>query len=169
LDLTVEYRRDLGWGDLRWAGQFTWQFEDKVGLFADRITDGNGTVGEPKFVGNTNLQIRRGDWTHFWGTDIVGEASEGDFVGNIVSAPLYGGQTLLKINTELTIYHDLSARWSNDGWSITGGIANVFNELPPAVSNELNAGRYGKFGTVADVSQYDILGRRAFVNVSYEF
>ena len=61
----------------------------------------------------------------------------------------------------------LAARAPADGFTILGGVSNVFNETPPAVT--LGQGEYSTVGGSVFASQYDYLGRRVFLNISTHF
>ena len=54
-------------------------------------------------------------------------------------------------------------------WKVSeqGGVANVFNEEPPQVSQ--NAGNYSMVGRSVLSSQYDYIGRRVFVSIQAKF
>jgi iron complex outermembrane receptor protein len=46
-------------------------------------------------------------------------------------------------------------------------VSNIFDEAPPAVTR--STGEFERVGNSAFYSQYDWLGRRAFVNVTGSF
>ena len=57
-----------------------------------------------------------------------------------------------------------------DKWTTIFGIANLFDEHPPALSTVPIGGKqYSTVGTSVVASQYDYLGRRVFVNLSKKF
>lgn len=62
-------------------------------------------------------------------------------------------------------YHTASAALNIDNWEITLGITNLFEKEPPRVSPSYVTA----VGNSALYSQYDILGRRAFLNLQYSF
>ena len=164
IDLTVRYGMDLPW-DVRMVAdlQSTWQLKDTEAKFADTVVDHNGFVGDPDWSGQLNLSFSKGDWTGFWGVDMVGKASdaETEVDHNTANTLFY------KIHTEFTAYHNVSLRRKFEGWSITGGVSNLFNETPPAVT--LGQGNYSTVGTSVLSSQYDYIGRRAFLNIQAHF
>jgi outer membrane receptor protein involved in Fe transport len=59
-----------------------------------------------------------------------------------------------------------------DDWTFLVGVANAFDQQPPRVTDPtFNAGAYQTIsgtGTLG-VSQYDLVGRRFFVNLSKRF
>ena len=164
IDLTVRYGLELPW-DVRMTTelQSTWQLKDTEAKFADTVQDFNGFVGDPDWTGQLNLSFQKGDWTGFWGIDMIGKASDAESYADKNTA----GTLFYKIHTEFTAYHNVSVRKQFEGWSITGGVANLFNETPPAVT--LGQGNYNTVGTSVLSSQYDYVGRRAFLNIKAHF
>ena len=143
--------------------QSTWQLEDKKALFADFVEDNNGRVGDPDWTGQLNFRFSRGDWTGFWGIDMVGKASDAEFFDDRNAA----GTTFYKIHTEFTAYHSLSLQKRFEDWSLVGGVANLFNELPPQVT--MAQGDYNMVGRSVLSSQYDYIGRRVFLSMQAKF
>lgn len=164
IDLTVRYDRELSFGDLRVQGQFTWQLEDTISLFAGNQIDTNGDVGDPDWVGNVDFRLTRGDWTYFWGVDFIGKASEAEDIGNSNTART----TFYKVHTELTTYHDVSVRRKFDDFEVLVGVSNLFDEHPPAVTT-INLGQFASEGGSVLASQYDYVGRRGFVQLRKKF
>jgi iron complex outermembrane receptor protein len=164
IDLTVRYGQELPWDTkLTVDLQSTWQLEDTTALFAGTLVDSNGFVGDPDWTGQLNFRLTKGEWTGFWGIDMVGKASDAeDYVDRNTA-----GTTFYKIHTEFTAYHSVSLQKKFDNWELLGGVANVFNEAPPAVS--LGQGNYNTVGTSVLASQYDYIGRRMFVNITARF
>ncbi|NGM50174.1 TonB-dependent receptor [Caulobacter sp. 602-2] len=164
IDLTVNYSHDLP-ADIRMTIdlQSTWQLEDKKALFADFVEDNNGRVGDPDWTGQLNFRFSRGDWTGFWGVDMVGKASDAEFFDDRNAA----GTTFYKIHTEFTAYHSLSLQKRFEDWSVVGGVANLFNELPPQVT--MAQGDYNMVGRSVLSSQYDYIGRRVFLSMQAKF
>jgi iron complex outermembrane receptor protein len=164
IDLTVRYGQELPWDSkLTVDLQTTWQLEDTTALFAGTTVDSNGFVGDPDWTGQLNFRLTKGDWTGFWGIDMVGKASDAEDYADKNAA----GTLFYKIHTEFTAYHSISLQKKFDDWSILGGVANVFSEDPPAVS--WLQGDYSTVGASVLASQYDYYGRRLFVNITARF
>jgi len=164
IDLTVRYGQDLPWDTKMVVElQSTWQLKDTEAKFADTVVDDNGSVGDPDWTGQLNLSFTKGDWTGFWGVDMIGKASDAETEVDKNTA----GTLFYKIHTEFTAYHNVSLRKQFEGWSITGGVSNLFDEAPPAVS--YLQGDYSTVGNSVLSSQYDYLGRRAFLNIKAHF
>ncbi len=160
IDLTIRYEHEVDFGRFIFDSQFSWQLEDKTAVYPGNTEDFNGDIGDPDFVGNMSLRFERGDWTAFWGVDMIGKASEAEDIGD--------GDGAWKVHNEFTAYHSVSLRKKFDSWTVTGGMANVFDEAPPAVTT-LSLGQFNHIGTSVLGSQYDYFGRRAFVSVQKRF
>jgi iron complex outermembrane receptor protein len=178
IDLAMRYNRDLGFANFTADAQATWTLEDQSELFVGAVSNPNGQIGNPQFVGNLNFQLERGPWTAFWGVDMVGkQANYRDFVnGSNLSTIDYDGPGgaapivyQFKAEAEFTAFHSLSLRHRADDWSVLVGVANILDEQAPSVSN-IGAG-VSTIGTSVLASQYNeaYLGRRAFIRVSKSF
>ena len=171
IDLTVRYGHEFSFGDLTIDGQFTWQLEDRVQLLgSSTIEDTNGETTEPDFTGQVNFRFDRGDWTAFWGVDLIGKASDTEeFGGDVFFSSRYSSvpgvpvPVYYKQYTEFQTYHDFSLRYRMDDWTFQAGVQNVFDERPPSQS----AGQF-RIGTAA-INLYDMIGRRAFFSVNRRF
>jgi iron complex outermembrane receptor protein len=92
---------------------------------------------------------------------------------NIVTGgPIYG-RYCVDLKVPRILYHNLSLSRSigaDNEFEFTFGVANLFDKRPPRVTiQEFQFGEITTFGPVAFASQYEFLGRRAFVNVSRRF
>ncbi|MDZ7645504.1 MAG: hypothetical protein U5K76_15580 [Woeseiaceae bacterium] len=54
-----------------------------------------------------------------------------------------------------------------NGVTVLGGVANAFDEEPPQLTRVASGNEYSMVGNSLLVSQYDPLGRRFFLNVTY--
>ncbi len=97
IDLTVRYQHEWDFGKLTIDSQFTWQLHDTTQLFGNFApSDYNGaTFGfdGPDFTGNLNIRFDHGDWTAFWGMDILGKASDTELYGTDTFASTRFSQT----------------------------------------------------------------------------
>jgi iron complex outermembrane receptor protein len=164
LDLTVNYGQELPW-DVRldMELQSTWQFKDTTALFADTVVDSNGFVGDPDWTGQLNFRFTKGDWAALWGIDMVGKASDAEDYADSNTTKT----TFYKVHTEFTAYHSISLQKKFEDFTLLGGVANLFDEAPPQVSQ--NAGNYNMVGRSVLSSQYDYIGRRLFVSFQAKF
>jgi iron complex outermembrane receptor protein len=171
IDATIRVIHDFG-GDtsLTFQSQMTWQMEDKTALFAGFFEDNNGEAGDPIWVGDFNLQLDTGPWTVFYGLDVIGATDDReDWVdGNGTLCPTYVslGTVCLDLTTDATFYHSVSVtREINDMFTLTAGVANLTDQKPPRVS-DFNGNGARMMGQGLFYSQYDLIGRRYFVNFS---
>jgi iron complex outermembrane receptor protein len=176
LDLNVRYQHEFDFGDLVVEAAATWTFKEVVELFQSGGTfttnDYNGSTGDPDFTGTLRFGLTRGDFTYNWFSNFIGHASNNELFGtdpllNYTNNTNVAQLVRQKRETEATLTHDVSVRYRNDDWSLTVGIANLFDEEPPAVSTGFGFSRTGTVPITA--SQYDFLGRRYFINVSKSF
>jgi len=172
LDLTARYEHEFSFGTLLLNAQTTWTFTDEIRVFRTFATNTfNGEVYDADFTANVDVRFDWTDWTFFWNIDMASRASndEGAFA---VNGDLYTWRGTpfigeFKQYTEFVATHDLSARYRADDWSVTFGVQNVLDDPPPNVSQ---GGAFGKTGnSVAIGGPYDLLGRRAFIEVVKEF
>lgn len=176
LDLEARYVQDLEIGTLTIESSMAWSFERIINLFgADFIAgvdnnDYNGTIGYPYVSGDLLVQLERGDWTYSVFSDYVGRQDNNSQYTSNLDGPLayFGvGGARYKGYTEATMYHGASLQWEGDTWTFAGGIRNIFDEAPPAVSNAVVTTVSGT--TPAFSTSHDLLGRRAFVSVQKRF
>lgn len=169
VDIAATYSRDFTFGTLTLDTSHTIQFEDELTLFpASEPEDFMGEAGRPKWVADAGATLDRGPWSFFWGVDFIGKTSNIDSYGGNTGT-YFGTPVRFKLKTEDTVYHNVSvARELPYDINVRVGVANVFDEAPPAVTT-LNLGEYNTVGTSAFYSQYDWLGRRFFVNMSKKF
>lgn len=170
IDLTMSYRHETPLGDLTVQSQLTYQLEDTTALFVGTTVDANGNNGDPFFVGNLDFRLDQGNWTYFWGMNIIGPSSDADnVVGSAPASALAGNPARnFEIDAETTIYHSFSVRYAQDDWTILGGIANLSDEAPPAVTT-VGGAQQSTIGPSRFDSQYDFIGRRVFVRLSRRF
>lgn len=176
LDFTARWFHDFNWGTLTLDSQTTWTLETNQSIFADSPTDFLGDVGNPELVGNFNASVSRGPWTAFWGFDWIGNQDDTlDFVraNGLPFQTIDGRVTEIKAEAEFTGFHSVSLAYESEGdgwsggWTVSGGVANLFDEKPPAAS----AIAVSTLGNSVFSSQYTeaYYGRRAFVRLSKSF
>ena len=166
IDLKFVYRKDFAFGDLVIDSSHRWTTRSAEGLFLDdELLEIQGTIGDPIYNSSTQFRFTRKDWLYAWTVSAVGPTNQAKFFNggvNPVAQPpgsyyAYNGvnSVLYKTNTETTITHSMAVRYKSDNWTVVAGIANVFDELAPAVST----GVVNRLGVNPLTSQYDILGR----------
>jgi len=170
-DITLRYEHEFNFGDLSVDLSATKTLEDVVNLFDPGLASGfetndfNGSIGDPEWVGDATIQLRRGDFTYSWFVDYIGP-TDNRILGTAEVVAYFGRQGRRIITTDDWLSHDLSVRWRGDNVVITGGVANVFDAQPPTVSTGAaqRLQNYALGGT-----QYDLRGRTFFLRVGYEF
>lgn len=187
LDFTLNVRQDLGnKGNLNILIAATRQLKDDILLLpGSPLQTDNGELGSPKLVAEANFTwvSPSKKWTVFYGIDFVGKTSlVNEFLEdnggdpcidsvNVVTGEDLRGRYCPKLTTPATWYHNLSVSRSigaKDEFEMTLGVSNLFNTKPPRIS-VLNGGQAATFGQAPAVSQYDLYGRRYFLNVTRRF
>jgi iron complex outermembrane recepter protein len=172
VDVTARVTQDLGnMGRLSLLGQMTWQIEDLFELFQGFEADDNGESSEPVWVGDFKATWDKGPWSLFYGMNVIGGTSDEEDLRNsrggdvCFSSPVRGGLICPVYKLDAQFYHNASlTREIGDKFSMTIGVNNLFDTKPPRVSGSFSPissiGQAPVFGT-----QYDLVGRRAFVSV----
>ncbi len=176
LDYTLQYTQNnifAGW-DLDFRTNWVNQITDDEELFDGNVQSVNGEAGDPEWVGEANIILSKNDWTAFWGINYVGETSdEGDFIaanGELCRVSTRVGDYCVDLNAEATVYHNASLSRDFEDWRFTLGVSNLFDTPPPRVTTSgFNGAEISTIGQMPFVSQYDVFGRRAFVNVTKRF
>ncbi len=170
-DYSLRYTNELGgWGNLRVDLNANRQIEDEQAIFTDDPTDLNDQVGEPVWVGRYSISLGRGDWEVYYGGRYVGSASEERFYSDDVTT-LFGETLRQDLGVDSVLYHSLSASYNFEdiGIRVLLGVANLTDEEPPRISLLGTTDRIASVGQSAFYSQYDWLGRRVFMNMTWDF
>jgi iron complex outermembrane receptor protein len=171
IDITLRYEHEFNFGNLIVDVSATQTMEDVVNLFDPSIASGfatndfNGSIGDPEWVGDAQIQLRRGDFTYSWFIDYIGP-TDNRILGFAEVVNYFGLQGRRIITTDDWLSHDVSVRWIGDKLTVTGGVANIFDAQPPVVSTGA-AQRLQNFALAG--TQYDLRGRTYFLRVGYEF
>ena len=173
VDVTARISQDLGrFGSLSLLAQTTWQIEDRFELFQGFIANSEGELGDPTFVGDFKATWTQGPWSLLYGLNVIGGTSNEEDLRNARSglvcfnSVVRGGPICPVYRIEPQFYHALSlTRDIGKRFTMTIGMNNIFDTAPPRISGSFGPipnriGQLPTFGT-----QYDILGRRAFVSV----
>ena len=172
-DVALSYSVDTSYGNLRFDTQHTFQLESKEAFFADTVIDTNGEFGDPKHVATYNLALQNDNWVFNWNINYIGGVSNREAYEERVgksTATYRGEQYDVVIASDSVMYHAFSViyDWKDQGLKTAFGVANAFDKQPPQVTT-LNLGELNTQGRSAFYSQYDWLGRRVFLNLSYDF
>ncbi len=172
-DIALNYNVDVGYGEVTFDMQHTFQKEARQGLFEDTVIDTNGEFGDPKHVANYNLRFDRNNWSVNWRVNYIGAVSNVDSyfqrTGDY-TATVRGDEVDVVLGADSVMYHAFSFTYdfAEDGLKTTLGVSNAFNKKPPRVTT-LNLGELNTEGNSAFYSQYDWYGRRIFLNATYQF
>jgi len=166
IDVTMRYQHDVGFGDLtlnaRVSYILNWESQLRNASVPTQLHD---RIGNPRWVANLNARLDYNDWTFYWAGNFVPGTDNQKFFAS--SSATYFGETVYPVRkVEFYQTHDISARRIFDDWSLQVGIQNVFDEAPNYISASSNATRVGNFPLT---SQYDWIGRRAYVSVGYNW
>lgn len=182
LSLNIDYTLDLAFGEFRINSESTFVVAGEQKLFATSTPEKFlGDIGSPELVSSTQFQFNRKDWTFTWTTRYVGPTSDlTDFLERFDTNPTDAGdiygfngvpQALYKVDTEAVFYHAITVRYRSDNWTVIGGITNLFDEAPPAISTAPNGftPTTDRLGTAPLTSQYGLNGRSLSFEVRRRF
>jgi outer membrane receptor protein involved in Fe transport len=160
VDYTIRYEHEVGPGAFLVSTQATRYMEQANNLFPDDPLDYlNGTINNPKYSAVVDLTYTFGNWRIRYGVEWLDSMDSTAF---------------LELNPATSIYdfavddyqeHYASVRYTNNGWQVTAGMRNIFDEEPPTISQ----GYYNRVGNAPLYSGYDYFGREAFVQVAKQF
>ncbi|WP_427791157.1 TonB-dependent receptor plug domain-containing protein [Brevundimonas diminuta] len=165
LDYTLRYRNDVGPGSLLFNLAVTQYTEISNKLFAeDPLEDYKGQINNPEFTGTADISYAWDKWRVRYGVEWIQGMDSYAYLGVSPSDP-EPGLSMYDFDVPDYWLHNASVQYSTDGWTVTAGIRNLFNEDPPTISS----GYYNRVGNAPLYSGYDYLGRTAFVNLTKSF
>jgi len=177
IDFDLRYATDLFGGKFVAHAQATRMINQIFQLFAtDEPEDYNGTLGVqgagagPKWVGSLDLRytLPSDKVVLRYGLEYVGPQDSSD--DELAIAPFLGA-VATDLRAEAYWEHSLSVqfRWEDIG-QVTFGVTNLFNTKPPRISSyPTSAGQFTRIGNYFNSSNYDILGRQLYLNVTRSF
>ncbi|MFJ6023457.1 TonB-dependent receptor plug domain-containing protein [Brevundimonas sp. NPDC092305] len=184
IDLQIRFSEDTPLGRLTIESQHNFKLEDTETFEGDTSSYLNSTFNYtgPGYAGNLYVTLQRGDFSYFYGVDMIGRGSDvaeagGRIFANAKYADLANGinstNCALPATSYCSVYkyyadfystHSASVRYRNeDGWSVSLGIQNLWDEHPPTAA----AGQF-RLGTSA-LNGYDMRGRRASIRIGKTF
>lgn len=173
VDVQLNYPFSTDFAEFAINYEHTYQIEaSSKQLPTSESQDRAGRLGSPEHVGNLNVAMMKDDWTLNWTARLVGEASSHEFFGQGTykdDVTYFDEPARADLATPSVIYHAFSVTrdFKDHGATVTLGVANAFDKEPPIISGV--SGYTSRMGTAAFYSQYDWLGRRVFMNLSYNF
>jgi iron complex outermembrane recepter protein len=174
IDFQFAYSTQTPIGELNMRYEHTLQLEASRQLFAtSEAEDKTGEFGSPENVGNLTVELVHDDWRFNWLARYVGSVENHTSYGDGEyrdTRTIRGEEVRIVLSSDAVIYHTFSAtkEFGDTGVMATLGVANAFDKAPPRVTT-VNVGELDTQGDSAFYSQYDWLGRRVFMNVSYSF
>ena len=127
-----------------------------------------GEIGLPKWRSTATARLSWEDFTLFWQARHIGkQVDELEERPTNCFDPLNGVDFPRCYTVPHTVFHDASVAWRKEAFTIRVGINNVFDKAPPQVDEDV--------GGIVDIRSvpigvgYDLLGRRAFFNVTANF
>ncbi|MEP6906507.1 MAG: TonB-dependent receptor [Pseudoxanthomonas sp.] len=163
-DFTLRYVRDIGPGEFRATGQVSHYLEQSGRTFpTDPIRDYSGSLNAPEFTGQLDLSYKVRNWQVRYGLEWVDAVNGYEYYEKYFDTD-YRDQYLME--TDDYFVSSLSAKYSGDDWSVTGGVRNLADKNPPSVSNGTGVNRVGNASLY---SGYDYFGRTYFVNFTKDF
>ena len=133
-----------------------------------------GTIASPEWRGNFTATLGTPNWMALWRARYIGEGQQLNTPAAINPAPNNacgilgapaGTTCVFKDFTDSYWQHDLSISFERDNWSLAAGVVNIFDEGPPLI----HKGRGPARMNMVVQSGHDLIGRRAFVNLSRRF
>ncbi|MDZ7684872.1 MAG: TonB-dependent receptor [Gammaproteobacteria bacterium] len=179
IDLNVRYLDDFSVGErlveMSWLVTGSYYNELKEQLDpASPVDDRVGEAGFPEWSWLIRGSFNMGNWSASWRSRFIGEFARDadDVVASSNRAGLNACQVLggpdncVKTHSGDSVwYHDASLSYEAGGWSISGGIRNLFDENPPLIDQGQGPARMNHVVQ----STYDLYGRRFFVNATRRF
>jgi outer membrane receptor protein involved in Fe transport len=160
LDYTARYRKDVGPGTALFNLAITQYTEISNKLFAeDPLVEYKGRLNNPEFTGTADVSYAWDQWRVRYGVEWIQGTSD--------YAYRRQDPATSQFDLEVGDYylHNASVQYTGEGWTVTAGVRNLWNEEPPTISSGYN----NRVGNAPLYSGYDYLGRTAFVNLSKAF
>lgn len=141
---------------------------------ASAVQDFAGTISSPEWRGNFTATLGTPNWMALWRARYIGEGQQlntpapaNPTVANacgIIGVP--AGVLCSPVDFTGSYWqHDLSISFDRDNWSLAAGVINIFDEAPPLITQGSGPARMN----IVVQSGHDLIGRRAFINLSRRF
>ncbi len=176
IDINMSYNQDLTVG-----GEAINLSLDTVTTLSRRINDltilpgapavfdeDAGEIGQPRWRSTATARVNWEDFTLFWQARHIGKQQD-----EIDDRPLNCFDPVNNIDFQRcysvphVVYHDASVAWRKDAFTIRVGVNNVLDKAPPQVDEDV--GGIINARSVPIGVGYDLIGRRAFFNVTANF
>lgn len=178
-DINVRYLDDFSVGNSSWDIQATLtatNYDEQLQQIDDDspVDDRVGEAGFPEWSWIARVDVSTGNWSATWRARYIDpfaldpeDVTQSGNRSRRDPCRTQGGPTdcFDKNAGPSKIYHDLSATYVRDDWSVSLGIKNLFDNEPPLITQGSGPSR---FNYVVQ-STYDLYGRRAFLNLQKAF
>ena len=162
VDYNVRYTREIGVGEFTADLRATrYILQDSRLLPTDPITQYNGTLQNPKWVGDADLKYKWKDWTFYYSLTYIDSMDSNALLGLTDPA-----DNPFDFTVSAYWLHSASVKYTSESkWEATLGVRNLTDADPKTIS----AGAYDRVGNSLLYSGYDYLGRRVFLDISKTF
>ena len=173
IDLSASYEKEFNFGKLSSDLDVTYTKNSVTTLYpGDTPLDYNGTVGDPKYVGDLQTSFSKGPWRFTHTLNYVGTSDQMGYQGENGKVSFsYAPAAFNKTKTDTFITHDLTVRYTGKDWATQFGFVNILNEFAPILGTGDDAGSAGRLGVYAYSSQYGsgYIGRQFYFNIKKQF
>jgi len=173
-DFNTRLVGDIGSWTTAWTNVLTIQTDRTEQIFAeDPVEDLLRDFGVPKYRWNSTVSVGRNNWEFAWwlryisGTHTSDVATIDAECDSFTDATNFAGSTPTAslCTADEAFYHDLSATYLADTWTVSAGVRNVFDKEPPIVDMDAGSNRLGRITS----SGYDQFGRSIYLNATKSF
>ena len=166
VDLQVSYGMSIGPGDLSTTMFYNYLIDfDTIAIVSGSIDRDAGEVLFPENRIVLNASYALDNWQFSWRArlwDSVKDSNTPELSNENTGLNAPYGPELNEIPTY--VYHDLSAAYQADNFSVRVGLNNAFDKQPPQLTQ---LSQYGNTGTNVAAEAYDPVGRAWYVSFTY--
>ena len=171
IDYTADYTHEFNFGTLDISGQATYTKYDKSQTFpGDPYEDGNGLIGDPKWVADVQTAFKHKDWTFTWTVYSAQGVSNAGLLGEDgKTTDAFGTPVTYRISVPDFYTHDLTVRYQAKTWTVIAGVTNLFDKSPPYIGQ--SKFQFSRLGNYPFSSQYEsgYVGRQFYFNLTKDF
>ncbi|GAA0363037.1 TonB-dependent receptor [Bowmanella denitrificans] len=144
--------------------------KEQISDILGSVDDNAGEPAYPEWRASARLSLGYDDFRLSWITRFIGKGElddPGEFANDSTTPPCDGLEIQCRPvwYTEDYYTHDIALNWSQDNYSVTFGIRNVFNDAPPKADD---AGVFSNRNIPLGIG-YDVFGRTAYLNFGVDF
>jgi iron complex outermembrane receptor protein len=173
IDFTIDYNKEFNFGSLNVTSQITYTAYDEAQTFpGDEFYDYNGTIGDPKWVGDVQSRFTHQDWTYTWTVHYAqGSTNIGYFGETGTGTDVFGSPVSYRATVPDYFTHDFTVRYNAKTWQVIAGVLNLMDKSPPYIGAGQYSGSAGRIGNLPFSSQYasGYIGRQFYLRLSKDF